>query len=420
MSARLFTKGPRATSDQPAQSTRRAPGATSRRSLEAVLVAALAASMPGCLLDSSGRGEETPGAGGSGAGTTQTGGGDTTGTGGDGGDGASTSTGGTTGSGGTTGTGGTTTTSGTGGGPLAGDLCPGLSLDLTPFNDLVIGGDTTGAADDYASQICGGAGGADLVYAITTPVAGTLTLALDTAGGSGAVAYLRSACDAVASILLCTPPGAAVGTSVSPGTHYVFVDGQAGSSPGPFNLTLSLEVDVCGDGYIGPNEECDDGNGQSGDGCNACQVVCDTAGMAGLDDYAFEDADTHHCYLYVFAPNEPWAKARDVCQEWGGDLAALSTVQEIGDVADLLAEINDEVWIGGSDMAVEGSFQWVNGEVWTYQNGQPPWDDPVAGPAEPSGGTLESCLEIYPNGELNDAQCGLQQSYLCERPPAGK
>ena len=198
------------------------------------------------------------------------------------------------------------------------------------------------------------------------------------------------------------------------------MDQQADSSPGPFNLTLSLEVDVCGDGYIGPGEECDDANAVSGDGCNACNVVCDTDGFGGQDAFPFEVADSHHCYLYAFAPEASWDKARTSCQDWGGDLAALSTEQEIGDVVELLAEVGQDVWIGGSDLALEGFFQWSNGELWSYSGEQPPWDDPVAGPAEPAGGTLENCVEISSNGELNDAQGGLQQTYLCERPPPGK
>jgi cysteine-rich repeat protein len=29
---------------------------------------------------------------------------------------------------------------------------------------------------------------------------------------------------------------------------------------------------TCGDGYVSPDEECDDGNSNSGDGCFDCKV----------------------------------------------------------------------------------------------------------------------------------------------------
>jgi len=36
----------------------------------------------------------------------------------------------------------------------------------------------------------------------------------------------------------------------------------------PYGLVFAN--DICGDGIVGPTEECDDGNSRAGDGCDAC------------------------------------------------------------------------------------------------------------------------------------------------------
>ena len=60
---------------------------------------------------------------------------------------------------------------------------------------------------------------------------------------------------------------------LTPGDYYVEV--REGSSVPPFGYALKIDVKlvICGDGVIGPGEQCDDGNTVNGDGCSStCQL----------------------------------------------------------------------------------------------------------------------------------------------------
>ncbi|MDX2051038.1 MAG: DUF4215 domain-containing protein [Polyangiaceae bacterium] len=70
---------------------------------------------------------------------------------------------------------------------------------------------------------------------------------------------------------------------------------KAGSSMCGASMCME-RVPACGDGYLDPNEKCDDGNGASGDGCGAnCDAVekdfaCPTPGMPCVSTVACGDA----------------------------------------------------------------------------------------------------------------------------------
>jgi hypothetical protein len=109
-----------------------------------------------------------------------------------------------------------------------------------------------------------------------------------------------------------------------------------------------------------------------------------------------------------FEPGLLWRAARDACVAWGGYLA---TVADGGENDFLRATFSGpsgtSPWIGGTDEVSEGSWRWVTGEAWAYQN----W----AG-GEPNNSGDEDFLHIYPSGQWNDCRdaCGAL-SYICER-----
>lgn len=104
-------------------------------------------------------------------------------------------------------------------------------------------------------------------------------------------------------------------------TYDVVVDGYLGAE-GPYSL--SLECGACGDGTVDPSEECDDGNTNDGDGCDAScreeagvcvpvlEVACNTyddwaTTLAGstdkVDGYSCNTwTETGREYAYYFAP----------------------------------------------------------------------------------------------------------------------
>lgn len=359
------------------------------------------------------------GIGGSGAGDTGAGAGATT-SGTAGGSSQDTTGSGAGGSGGTGAAGGSVGSGGSGGGPVAGDLCPGIETSIALYSELLIdNGDTTGATDDEGS-LCGGGDGPDVVYAVTVLGKGYLTATLEADAGFDGIVYIRESCKGANSELGCgiTQP---VTVPVEKDTVvYVYVDGLASGPSGTFKLTLALNG--CGNGTIEKeHEECDDGNIQFGDGCaQDCNVECDCP--AGVSDcMGFEDQTTHHCYALIKGSDKDWAGGKGVCETWKGTLAVLATQEEINAVKPSLSSGSNEIWIGGSDTVVDGTFVWENGEPWTYTNGNAPWKDNIASQDEPNGGNGENCVEIYKNeGNLNDEQCSQSHDYLCERPPAGE
>jgi hypothetical protein len=90
-----------------------------------------------------------------------------------------------------------------------------------------------------------------------------------------------------------------------------------------------------------------------------------------------------------------------------GHLATITSAQENAFIISQWPAL--DAHIGGTDAAVEGTFQWITGETWLYTN----WN---AGEPNDAGGN-EDCLEIFaPVGLWNDIPCSgfTNPSYLVE------
>ena len=125
--------------------------------------------------------------------------------------------------------------------------------------------------------------------------------------------------------------------------------------------------------------------------------------------------DNGHYYelIEVEDPSLTWYEARDAAAAgtFKGMVGHLATVTSAGEdnflVNTFPGVIPLHVWIGGTDAASEGNWQWITGEAWSYTN----WD-----PGEPNGGTDENCLE-YTDGaaKWNDGPCDAEaEAYLVE------
>ncbi|AKT43451.1 hypothetical protein [Chondromyces crocatus] len=208
------------------------------------------------------------GGGGEGAGTT-------TGEGGDG-------TGGTAGAGqgGTDNSGGAGGGTGGSGGDTGTDTCPGDAFDISLGVPLTLGGTTTGFVDDYTSYCGTGTGsGPDTVYQFTPTSAGTMTVELTSFGDLNGVLYAQDVCGGPS--FYCSDRGTGIETlsfDAQVGEpYYIVVDGRD-QTEGAYTLSARLDPAVCGDGVINaPQEECDFGDTNPGDGCDAtCQFEIPT------------------------------------------------------------------------------------------------------------------------------------------------
>ncbi len=288
------------------------------------------------------------------------------------------------------------------------DGCPGEAYALTSAG-LLIDGNTQEHADKLSAS-CGGSSAPDAIYEITPQSSGTLVATL-TALYVKPILYVQSGCPGGTEAACSGSAAPSVSVVVAAGSKVnVVVDGSAGTF-GAYQLQLKLTS--CGNGTLEAPEECDDGNGVAGDGCSSCKVECGCDGCAGIIEH--KDPATNHCYRLVTNANTTWGNARNACIAWGGDLAALSTQAEINALVPLVvAPGDDDVWVGASDSAVEGTFAWSNGETFIYVSNQPPW----AG-GEPNNFFGEDCVEAYDNGTFNDDSCSKNNDFLCERRPAG-
>ena len=86
-------------------------------------------------------------------------------------------------------------------------------------------------------------------------------------------------------------------------------------------------------------------------------------------------ASTGRCYK-MMTSRISWAEARAHCQGLGtnGDLASIPDQETNEIIMSLLSTVQRRYWIGGTDAASEGAWQWADGTPWGYTNwrrGQP-------------------------------------------------
>ncbi len=161
-----------------------------------------------------------------------------------------------------------------------GDTCPGVDLVLapgSPYWTATMSGSTASFKSNY-SPTCGGSSkvAKDVVYRLPAGTGGKAKVELVTNGTDfDSVLYVRSG-DCVS--------GAQVGCKDTTGDggeivefdmlgntdYFIFVDGYSSYS-GAYELKVSLDPPLCGDGAIDGAEQCDDGNTANNDGCSdAC------------------------------------------------------------------------------------------------------------------------------------------------------
>ena len=111
-----------------------------------------------------------------------------------------------------------------------------------------------------------------------------------------------------------------------------------------------------------------------------------------------------HVFKY-FSEYKTWGQAKIACESMGGHLATSTSAEKNAFLAGLTTEI---VWLGGTDEAQEGTWQWVTGEEWSYTN----W---LSGQPDNSG-SAEHYLELNRDstGYWNDVSATTTWGYICE------
>ncbi|HEX3764767.1 MAG TPA: Ig-like domain-containing protein [Kofleriaceae bacterium] len=179
-------------------------------------------------------------------------------------------------------------------------------------------------------------------------------------------------------------------------------DGQATSSA---TIQITVTRSVCGNGIReGVHEECDDGNATPGDGCEStCKLTCGSGTGADRD---VVDPATGRCFVAYDGAQHSYQGAAAMCVAVGGHLP---TIASAGEDAAAFAAVRsgDTPWLGGDDIAVEGTFGWLTGEPFGYSHFQ-------AGKPDNAGNA--DCLRYAADGTWTDAACALggATGTLCE------
>jgi cysteine-rich repeat protein len=160
------------------------------------------------------------------------------------------------------------------------DDCPGQTLVLASSDPLAVRhvgilGDTSSLATGISPTSCSGLGKQE-IYGMVPDVDGHMTVQL-VADYTDATLYVRGECDTSTTQLDCSEavdPGTLLTITVpvfANNTYYVFVDGVSSTDDyGPYALDAWVTPGACGNNEVDGGEECDDGNGLAGDGCDAC------------------------------------------------------------------------------------------------------------------------------------------------------
>lgn len=133
-----------------------------------------------------------------------------------------------------------------------------------------------------------------------------------------------------------------------------------------------------------------------------------------------------HCYMLMLS-KKTWFQAKASCEKIGGYLATFTTEDEMNFVWEHMrgkfagnSMTWQGPWIGYSDAAEEGTWQWINGEVavtgqgsiYTNWHGTDEPDNCCGGEdcAHIAGGAWDSEF-----GSWNDNKCHFQLPYICEK-----
>jgi cysteine-rich repeat protein len=117
-----------------------------------------------------------------------------------------------------------------------------------------------------------GPSGAEIAYRFTAQNTGMLDVLLSSS--NQLTASIRGTCASPTTESACAPVGRRIVAPIAKDqTVFVIVDGYEAQAEGKFDLSVRSRPIKCGDANRDEPEECDDGDEQPGDGCNAsCQV----------------------------------------------------------------------------------------------------------------------------------------------------
>lgn len=202
-------------------------------------------------------------------------------------------------------------------------------------------------------------------------------------------------------------------TDCTPTPWYLDADNDGHGDPAVMKLACDQP-----EGHVELGDDCDDDNIDRAPGLiEVCDVLDNDCDLL-VDEYSEKNTSCNDCMLtanetssYAFCTfQRTYTDARNECKKRGGDLAVIQDQAENDPLTKqsfMLGGQASRWYIGLDDLAVEGTFVWVDGSPVGYAS----W-----GVNEPNNsGGLESCVVLYAgDGSWNDQPCSLASDFICE------
>ena len=243
----------------------------------------------------------------------------------------------------------------------------------------------------------------DLAMAQILPVVGSL----------GLPAQIKQVAEVIAPYVAADPrrPYSVASQQSAVDATIAFIAKRISDGTMAFGCLLGGDPDPDGDGYT-CSEDCNnDDPGINPGVADACGDGIDQD-CSGIADDAIECPDWTEVwwgsarYLITATPRT-WANARAHCQAAGADLLVLDSAAEQAWLwANAPGVAGHDWWLGLTDLAVEGTFEWVDGSVPGYTA--------FAGGEPNDWGGNEDCTELWSNGTWNDLNCESTLRAICE------
>ena len=265
-------------------------------------------------------------------------------------------------------------------------------------------GATGGSSGDTGGTESGGEAGADATGG--TSVSG---------GSAGAAASGGSATTG--------GEGGAAASGGSSGNEAGGTGGSSGGTAGTSGAATSGTSGASGEGGASDGGTAGVSGGGAGGVSGGGTSGLGSGGFAGAASLGDCRTDTFAGHDYVFCNvNISWTAARDNCASIGMWLVRVDDAAESQWVYDNVydAPPRQGVWIGGSDLAVEGEWRWMDGALF--------WLGDASGSAQnglfsawyatqPSGQEPRDCAALDGNTlGWYDLDCAIPQPYACESP----
>jgi hypothetical protein len=165
-------------------------------------------------------------------------------------------------------------------------------------------------------------------------------------------------------------------------------------------------------GYSALSSDCDDNNASISPGapdiCDTLDNDCD--GSIDEGGYCSCPVVTYQNKAYMFCPTTTkWATAYTNCLSAGYELLSINdSTENSWIVSTARSYVAGNWWTGGNDLAIEGNWQWISGDSWSYSN----WG---AGQGYSSS---KDCMMAGKSaaGTWEDESCTKKKPYICEAP----